>query len=81
MSLDSDTQFTVVSLITLTQHAAYTCSMAPTVALTLHADVDIVNGPLRWHVLSGEETLIPAEPGDTVKQQDYFTRLKITLFI
>ena len=60
---NGDTPVSVVALVTLTEHAIDTCSVAPAVAPTLHADVHVVNGPLRRNVLSREEALIPAEPG------------------
>ena len=66
---DGDAPIAVVSLVTLTQHAVYTCSMAPAVPHTLHTDVDVINGPLGWHVLCAEEALVPAEPSDAAKKK------------
>ena len=68
MMSDGDAAITVVPLVTLAQHAVYTCSMAPAVPHTLHTDVDVIHGPLWRHVLSAKEALIPAEASDAAKR-------------
>ena len=52
----------VVALVTLTQHAVDTGAVPAAVRLTLHADVHVVNGPLRSEVLQAERALVPAKP-------------------